>query len=74
MKKKCMEISSFYTSVPKVMIICYTVPEKWHMTGVIFNFHFGLFLALFSPKNQNFKKIKHLEISFYTCVPKAMVR
>ena len=24
-----MEISSFYTSVPKIMIICYTVTEIW---------------------------------------------
>ena len=23
--KKCLEISSFYTSMPKIMIICYTV-------------------------------------------------
>ena len=27
MKKKHLEISSFYNSVPKIMIICYTVPE-----------------------------------------------
>ena len=26
-----MEIISFYTSVPKIMIICYTVPEIWHV-------------------------------------------
>ena len=25
--KKCLEMSSFHTSVPKIMIICYTVPE-----------------------------------------------
>ena len=56
--KKHLEISSFYTSVPKIMIICYTVPEIWCMTDVI-TFHFGPFLALFpanSPKNQNLKK------------------
>ena len=61
--RKTLEISSFYTSVPKIMIICYTVPEKWHMIHVIFNFHFGLFFALSppnSPKNQNFKKMKKL--------------
>ena len=28
--KKHLEISSFYTSAPKIMIICYTVPEIWH--------------------------------------------
>ena len=34
---------SFYTSVPKIMIICYTVPEIWHVTEVIIIFHFRLF-------------------------------
>ena len=51
-----VEISSFYTSVPKIMIICYTVPKIWHMTDVIVTFHFGLFLPFYSPnspKNQN---------------------
>ena len=46
-KKKHHVISSLYTSVPKNMIICYTVPEIWHMTHVIVIFHFGLFFALF---------------------------
>ena len=45
--KKHLEISSFYTSVPKIMIICYIVPEIWHVTDV--NFHFGLFFALLPP-------------------------
>ena len=43
------------------MIICYAVPEIWHMTEVIITFHFGLLFALLppnSPKNQNFKKKK----------------
>ena len=56
---KTLEISSFYTSVPKIMIICYTVPEIWHLTDVIVIFHFGLFFVLLppnSPKNKNFKK------------------
>ena len=45
-KKKCLEISSFYTSAPKIMIICYIVPEiLWCMTDVIFIFHLGLFFA-----------------------------
>ena len=47
--KKHLEISSFYTSVPKIMIICYTVPEIWCMTDVIVIFHFGLFFALLPP-------------------------
>ena len=57
-------------SVPKIMIICYTVPEICCMTDIIVIFHFGLFFALLpflpffaifcpnSPKNQNFKKMK----------------
>ena len=56
-----MAISLFYTSAPKIMIICYTVPEMWHVTHVIFIFHFGLFFALVPPnsaKNENFKNIK----------------
>ena len=43
--KTNLTISSFYTSVPKIMIICYTMPEIWHMTDVII-FHFALFFAL----------------------------
>ena len=66
-----MEISSFYTSVPIIMIICDTVPETWPVTDVIVIFHFGLFLPFYSPnspKKENFKKMKkRLEISsFYT--------
>ena len=54
-----MEISSFYTCEPKIMITFYTVPEIWHMTDVIVIFHFGYFLLFYplnSPKNQNFLK------------------
>ena len=54
--KKCLEISSFYTSVPKIIIIFYTVPEKWHVMGVIFIFHFGLFFALPPPHPRNSPK------------------
>ena len=69
----------FYTSVPKIMIICYTVHEIWALTDVIVIFHFGLFFAFIpwnSPKNQISQKWKkHLEISsFYTHVPKIMIR
>ena len=46
--KKCQEISSFYTSVPKVMIVYYMVPEIWQVTIVSVIFHFGLFFALLS--------------------------
>ena len=48
-KWKRLEILSFYTSVPKIMIICYTVPEIWHMMYVIVIFHFGLFFWPFIP-------------------------
>ena len=49
--KKCLVISSFYTSVTKIMIICYTVPEIQRMTDVIFIFHFKLFFALLPPND-----------------------
>ena len=44
--KQHLEISPFYKSVPKIMIVCYTVPEIWHVTDVIVIFPFGLFFAL----------------------------
>ena len=47
-KKNPLEISSFYTSVPKIKIICSTVLEIWCMMDVII-FHFGLFFALSFP-------------------------
>ena len=49
MKKKPLEIASFNTSVPKIMIMCYTVPEIRCMTDVIVIFHFGLFFSLLPP-------------------------
>ena len=77
MKKKLL---SFYKSVPKIMIICYTVPEIWHVTDVIVIFHFGLFFAVSPPsfpKKWTFKKNEKknsLEISsFCTSVPKIMI-
>ena len=39
---------SLYTSVPKIMIICYTVPEICRVTDVIFIFHFGVFFCPFT--------------------------
>ena len=81
-KKKCLEISSLYTSVPKIMILCYTVHEIWRMTYVIVIFHFGLFFALLPPPPLTAQKItikkkrkNRLRISsFYICVPKIMIR
>ena len=56
-----LEISSFYTSARKTMVIGYTVPEIWHMTDVIVIFildYTFLFYPPNSPKNENFKKMK----------------
>ena len=55
MKKKHLEISLFYTSVPETMILCYTVPKIWHLTDVSFIFHFGLFFAIIFFKKKNKK-------------------
>ena len=44
-----LEISSFYTSAPKVMIICYTVPKIWCGRDVTI-FHFRLFFPLLPKK------------------------
>ena len=60
--KKPLEILSFYTSVPKIIIICSTVPEIWCVTDVII-FHFRAIICPFtlkSLKNQNFKKNKKI--------------
>ena len=47
--KKPFEISSFYTSLLKIMIIFDIVPEIWLMLDVIFIFHFGQFFAPLPP-------------------------
>ena len=46
--KKHLEMSSFYTSAPRITTIWYTAPEIWHVMNVII-FHFGLFFALLTP-------------------------
>ena len=51
-------ISSYYTTLPKIMIICYNVPEIWCVTDVIVVFHFGLLFALLQPKKLKFQKIE----------------
>ena len=76
--KKYLEMS-FYLSVPKIMIICYTVPGIVH-DG--YNCHFSFwaisypFTLLTAQKIKISKKWKkHLEISsFYTCLPKIMIK
>ena len=80
--EKHLEISLFYTSVPKIMIICYIVLEIWCVTDVIVVFHFGLFFFFLPFYPLPARKIKILKrwknclglSSFYTCVPKIMIR
>ena len=75
--KKMKKLPGYVIILHKCTIIWYTVPEIWCMTDVIVIFHFGLFFALLlAPKMKISKKWKkHLEISsFYTCVPKIMIR
>ena len=73
-RKKRLKIASLYNSVTKILIICYTVPEIWHVTDIII-FHFLPFYPTNSLKNQNLQKWKkQREISsFYTSVPKVMI-
>ena len=66
-------MSSFYTRVPKIMIICYTVPEIWHVTDVILIFHIGLFFAPLltsQPKKSKFHKNEknNWRYHHFTCV------
>ena len=48
-RKNPLEISSFYISVAKIVIIWYTVPEIWRVKDVVYVFHFGLFFAPLPP-------------------------
>ena len=67
--KKPLEISSFYTSVPKIMVICYTISEIWRVTNLII-FIVGYFLSFYpskSPKNQNLKKLKKTRLDKPAC-------
>ena len=54
------EISLFYTSAPKLMIICYTVPEIWCVMDLIVIFSFSAIFTLLPPTAQKIKiqKIK----------------
>ena len=47
--KKSLEISSFYTSALKILIIGYTVPEIWHVTKVTVLFILGYTFPFHSP-------------------------
>ena len=62
-KTKKQKRSSFYISVPKTIIICYTVPEIWHAMDAIVIFHFGLFFSFYhrtAQKNENFTQMKKI--------------
>ena len=46
-----MEISSFSTSAPKIMIICYNVPKIRRGTDVIVVLFWAIFRPLTLPNN-----------------------
>ena len=73
--KKTLEISSFNTSIPKIMIICFTFLRYMARNRCNFYFSFWAIFCPNSPKTKNFNKWKnHLEISsFYTCVAKQYI-
>ena len=58
--KKHMEISSFYISIPKIIIRWCTVSEIWCMADVII-FDFGPFFGLLLPKQLKKSKIRKSE-------------
>ena len=59
-KKKCPEVSSFYASVPKVIIICYTVPEIYGARRIeVLFFILGYFLT-FHPPSSSKKKFRKM--------------
>ena len=75
------DIISFYTSAPKIMIMCYTVLDMACDRCNCYFLFWAIFFALLPPpppwtaqKIKILKKWKtHLEIlSFYICVPKIM--
>ena len=55
-----MEISSFYTSVPKTLIIRY-VPEMWRETDVIAIFILGHTFTFYSPNSPKKRKFQNNE-------------
>ena len=80
-----MEIfNTLNTSLPKIMIICFTVPVIWQLTDIIVIFHFWLFFAVLLPppppqqhntKKQNFLKNEKNAWRYhhFTHVPKIMI-
>ena len=57
--KEHLEISSLNTSEPKIIIICYTVPEIWHVIDVTVIFHLDYFLPFYSCNSQT--KVKKMK-------------
>ena len=56
---------------------CYTVPEIWHVTDVIFIFYFGLsfYFTPLTTQKIKIKKKRKIEIqSFYLFVPKIKIK
>ena len=60
--KKHLEVSSFYTSAPKIMITGYAVPEIWCVPDVII-FHFELFFTFLTHQQPEKWKYKEIEKS-----------
>ena len=65
--KKLLEILSFYASVPKIMIICFTVIEIWLMTHLIVVFHFEQFFSLLFPLIPQKKKFQTNKKNAWRC-------
>ena len=57
-RKTHQEVSWFYKSVPKIMIIRYNYSEIWCVTDVIVIFHFGLFFAM-KKKRKSARRYHH---------------
>ena len=57
--KKHLDMSSFYTYVPKITIIWCMLPEIWSTTDKSFVI-LGHFLPFIGPKNQNLEKMKKM--------------
>ena len=57
--KKHLDMSSFYTYVPKITVIWCMLPEIWSTTGKFFVI-LGHFLLFIGPKNQNLEKMKKM--------------
>ena len=57
--KKHLDMSSFYTYVPKITIIWCMLPEIWSTTDKFFVI-LGHFLPFIGPKNQNLEKMKKM--------------